>query len=300
MGVDGAARWWDQRRNGTVSARLTPMLVTPLLTLMLLQAGPVSHPTPPIAPLLSDGSLLTAARGEMVRPHAGDPWHFRMDSTTVGSKVAVRDLVLMPSRVLEDMERAQERAGGHATMVVTGEVALFDGRNWLMPRHAELLAAPATREVPSEVPADPSTDAALPEDDSMRSSGPAGDSIADIVADLQNSVALLPQTVDDGVASDAMTQAEPDGTLIVSRRGRLLRGHHGAWVFVFDADAWGTGDEPAVILPSPALKNLIKNGRRSDYREPVHLSGSISTYRGRKFIVPTASSNLYERENLSR
>ena len=167
------------------------MFVTPLLTLMLLQARPVAHPTPPIAPLLSDGSLLTAARGRWFGLMRATHGISALIHPLSDLRLRFRDLVLMPSRVLEDMERAQERAGGHATMVVTGEVTVFDGRNWLMPKHAELLAAPATREVPSEVPADPSTDATPSEDDSMRSSGPAGDSIADIVADLQNSRGAL-------------------------------------------------------------------------------------------------------------
>jgi len=97
-----------------------------------------------------------------------------------------------------------------------------------------------------------------------------------------------------------MEDAELDGTLILSRRGRLLRGRRGAWIFVFDADAWGEGDAPVVLLPSPTLNALVAGGRRTDYRVPVHISGSLSHYRGRRFLVPTAISGLRERPNLSR
>ena len=277
------------------------MFAAAMLTLSLLASPGIATGTPPIAPLLPDGSILSGASGTMVRPRPGDPWHFRVASNQADTSAPVRDLVLMPSRALEDMERTQASTGSDAVMVVTGDVTVFQGRNWLMPRHVELLAAPAVREVPTEVPADPSAEVhGEVADDGMRSGASAGDSIADIVADLQDSVELLPRSVDDGTVTEVMEEVTPDGTLVLSRRGRMLRGPHGAWMFVFDADAWGTSDAPVVLLPSPTLAALIKDGRRQDYRQPIHISGSMTTYRGRPFLVPTAYSTLYQRQNLSR
>lgn len=276
------------------------MFVAAMLALSMVPSPTIAAGTPPVAPLLPEGSVISSASGTMVRPRPGDPWHFRVRSTRADATTPVRDLVLMPSRALEDMERTQANHGPGAVMVVTGDVTVFDGRNWLLPRHVELLAAPAVRQVPTEVPADPSIDQDDSLDDGMRSGATAGDSIADIVADLQDSVELLPRSVDDGTTTDMTEEVIPDGTLILSRRGRLMRGHHGAWVFVFDADVWGTSDAPVVLLPSPTLTKLIKDGRRADYREPIQISGSLSTYRGRAFLVPTAYSTLYQRKNLSR
>ena len=251
--------------------------------------------TPPPAPVVPDGAILTRVEGIMVRPEPGDPWNLRLVGGAADPEGRVRDFILMPSRVLEEMEQAQNTAGGPPTFTVTGTVALFDGRNWLMPQHVETQTAHTQRDEPTIEPADPNE----PED-GMRSGGSAGDSIADIVADLQSTITTLPRSLDDGQPLTVHTEATPDGTLILSRRGRLLRGRHGAWIFVFDADAWGEGDAPVVLLPSPTLNALIAQGKRGDYREPIHVSGSLSHYRGRRFLVPTAISGLRERPNLSR
>ncbi|MDP7030428.1 MAG: hypothetical protein QF733_09435 [Phycisphaerales bacterium] len=245
------------------------------------------------APLVPDGATLMNAEGRLVRPEPGDPWNLRLTATPGDDRT--QDFVLMPSQVLEDMERMQAKADGPIAFVVTGDVSLFDGRNWLMPRHAEALTTHAHRDVPSVEPADPGE----PDDTDMRPGASEGDSIEDIVADLQSSIKTLPRTLDSG--SDQANPQDPlDGTLIHARRGRLLRGRHGAWVFVFDADAWGQGDPPAVLLPSPMLQKLVRQGQRADYRKPIHLSGVLTTYRGRRFLTPTAVTPLHERPNLGR
>ena len=228
----------------------------------------------------------------MVRPRPTDPWHFRITGKAADPQGRHRDFVLMPNRVLEDMERAQADTIQQVTFTLSGNVTLFEDRNWIMPRHAEVHTGHAPREEPTHIPADPSED--------MRDGASDGDSIADIVADLQSSIKTLPRTLDAGAAEASDITEEPDGMLILSRRGRLLRGRHGAWVFIFDADAWGGNDAPAVLLPSATLQTLIQTGRKGDYRDPVHLSGSMTTYRGRRFLLPTAMTELRERANLSR
>ena len=268
------------------------MLIPAILLSTLTTSLAVAQP----APLLPDGSILTSVEGIMVRPEPGDPWNLRLVGQSADPDGRTRDLILLPSQVLEEMEMAQAKASSPPTFVVTGTVALFDDRNWLMPKHVETHIPHAIRNEPRVEPADPNA----PEEDGMRSGQSDGDSIADIVADLQSTVQSLPRSLDDGQWSPAIGSDRIDGTLILSRRGRLLRGRHGAWIFVFDADAWGQSDEPVVLLPSPTLKRLIAQGRRSDYRQPVHLSGSLSHYRGQRFLIPTAISGLRERPNLSR
>lgn len=236
--------------------------------------------------LLPEGSVITGVEGTMVRPTPDDPWHLRI--TTDGD---TRELVLMPCRVLEEMEDA----GDAHTFVITGTVSVFDERNWLMPGHAEVTAEHAVRNESKTAPANPGD-----EDDADITTQSAGDSVADIVAELQQSVGPLRRSLDTGVEKDTDADIQPDGTLIVSRRGRMMRGRHGAWVFVFDSDAWGTADAPVVLLPSPLLKSLIASGQRTDFRGALNLSGTLTTYRGRRFLVPTAVTALRDRPNLSR
>ncbi len=269
-----------------------PMMIGPGIVIGILM---VVGGTPPPAPLVPDGAILTNVEGIMVRPEPGDPWTLRLIGATADPEGRVRDFILMPSRVLEEMEQVEVASDASPAFTVTGTVALFDNRNWLMPQHVETHTEHTRRAEPTIEPADPNE----PED-GMRSGRSAGDSIADIVADLQSTIKTLPHSLDDGQLIEPMEDAELDGTLILSRRGRLLRGRRGAWIFVFDADAWGEGDAPVVLLPSPTLNALVADGRRTDYRVPVHISGSLSHYRGRRFLVPTAISGLRERPNLSR
>jgi hypothetical protein len=243
------------------------------------------------APLLPNGAVLNRADGVMVRKDEWSPWTLRLIGDAADPRGRARDFVLLPNRVLEDMEHRQSQGKGNPTFTVSGDVTLFEGRNWLMPRHAEVQTTAAPRAMPEATQPDP--------DNEMRRGTAEGDSVADIVAELQRSVPSIPTTVDRG--SDAESREGPlDGTLILSRRGRLLRGRHGAWIFVYDADAWGGQDEPAVLLPSPVLTKLIRAGRRSDYRDPVLLSGSLSRYRDHTFLVPTGITEFKTRPNLSR
>ncbi len=276
------------QREGLAPGTLKGMIAMTLAVGLLAAAEPAS--------LVPDGATLTHVEGVMIRPEPGDPWNFRLAGDAAPSDGRVQDFVLMPSRVLEDMERAQADQNAPVTFFVTGEVTLFDGRNWLMPKHSEARTHHAHRTVPSAEPVSPDE----AEDSDMRRGTSDGDSIEDIVADLQSSIKTLPRTLDAGDGDATATSESPDGTLILSRRGRLLRGRYGAWVFVFDADAWGQGDAPAVLLPSPMLSQLVQQGQLKDYRTPIHLSGSLSTYRGRRFLLPTAVTPLRERPNLGR
>jgi hypothetical protein len=267
------------------------MIGLSILNVVLMVAAIGPEP----APLVPDGAILTRVEGIMVKPEPGDPWTLRLTGEAADPEGRTRDFILLPSHVLEEMEHAEASATHSPSFTVTGTVSLFDHRNWLMPQHVETHTQHATRSEPKAEPADPNES-----NDAMRSGQSAGDSIADIVADLQSSIQTLPRSLDSGRSiSDDKTKVL-DGTLILSRRGRLLRGRYGAWIFVFDADAWGEEDASVVLLPSPMLRTLINQGKSSDYRQPVHVSGSLSSYHGRRFLVPTAARKLIERPNLTR
>ena len=269
-----------------------------MLTAGLLSMALAASPGP--APLVPNGAILTNVQGQMVQPSADAPWTFRLIGGAADPDGRHRDFILLPCRILEEMESVQATEE-NSIFVLTGEVTLFGGRNWLMPRHVERRTAHAPRSEPTIAPPDPGDDSFDADmEDGMREGVAAGDSVADIVADLQASFGGLARSLDTGETAESKEFSKPDGTLIVSRRGRLLRSQRGAWLFVFDADAWGQADAPVVLLPSPILDRLVREGRHSDYRSPIHLSGAISQYHGRRFLMPTAITSHRERPNLSR
>ncbi len=267
---------------------MTVWVLTIAASLLGTQPSP-QGPGP--APLVPHGAILTNVDGVMVRENEWSPWVLRLVGEAADPEGRTRDFVLLPNRTLEDMERWHEEGGTQPIFTVSGDVTLFEGRNWIMLKNAEVQSAHAPREVPESPEQDP--------DDEMRRGTAEGDSVADIINQLQRAVPTIPTTVDRG--EDVASANGPlDGTLILSRRGRLLRGRHGAWIFVYDSDAWGVQDEPAVLLPSPTLTKLIRAGRRGDYRDPVLLSGSLSRYRGHTFLLPTGVTAFKARPNLSR
>lgn len=92
-------------------------------------------------------------------------------------------------------------------------------------------------------------------------------------------------------------QTLPEGAYLAQRRGTLHRLDSGVWVFVFDADAAGRAEPPMVVAPSIGLmqmRRLVES--RADAGLRFKVSGRVTLYRGRNFLVPTFGSILVERE----
>ena len=85
-----------------------------------------------------EGDLIRSRTGRLVRSDDGlTGWLLAFDADSTGSQDA--PLLLMPCRELEKMERALNESGSDDTrFTVTGEVFLYHGRAWLLPRISRL------------------------------------------------------------------------------------------------------------------------------------------------------------------
>ena len=83
------------------------------------------------------------------------------------------------------------------------------------------------------------------------------------------------------------------------RRGRLVRGERGAWLFVFDADATGLADPPMFVQPCLLLERMERHAKARGGAAPIILSGSVSVFEGRNHLRPTVFQIPRERTQLT-
>jgi len=251
----------------------------------------------PIAPLLRNGSFIREARGRLDRENPGKPWIFTI-ATGSREKPLDQELFLLPSHLLEEVELEMlSHDAEEVKFALSGQVLLYRNRNYLILEHVEMEAGHGQRAgtAPEDVP-EPE---AVPEvDEDGFDFQDQGDSIAAIVSQLQQDVGPLKRSVDRSAELTPSPEGFEEGMLLVSRRGRLVRGNHGAWIVVFDADSRGLLEPPMVLMPSSTLEKLEAWARKTGMKEPLLISGQVYSYRGRHFMLPTAWRVPIERPNL--
>ena len=279
------------------------------------KAAAAQDSAPLLAPLLPEGSFIREARGQVHRIGPGHPWIFSIDEDGDDATPA-QDFILLPSHLLEEIElESTDRSQEQIDFVLSGEVLLYKNHNYLILQHVEMETQHAQRpgtqmptpEMPDEAEPEASESDAPPDDvsndpwsdvDDDFADMDQGDSVAAIVAQLQQDVGPLKQSVDRSADITDSPIGADEGDLLISRRGRLTRGRHGAWIIVFDADARGLMEPPAILLPSTQLRNLEYWARRGNLNRPMLLSGQIYSYRGKHFLLPTAWREPVERPNI--
>ena len=209
---------------------------------------PAPNATPPdtaplMAPLLPEGGFVREARGRVDRIGPGHPWIFSIvqedDSANPPQK-----FTLLPSHLLEEIElEIADQPQRQIDFTLSGQILLYGNHNYLILEHVEMETEHAQRpgtQVPPPVQRDektePNTDSSDPttrtddpwahEDDPFDSMD-QGDSVAAIVAQLQNDVGPLKQSVDRSKEITASPAGAAEGDLLVSRRAKLTRGRYG-------------------------------------------------------------------------
>ncbi|MEM7227895.1 MAG: hypothetical protein AAF432_03685 [Planctomycetota bacterium] len=278
-----------------------------LLMMTPVQDAPRAQPTEAVQPpmpaslvprrvrLLPEGSELVDVRGTIGR-HASLPyWVLEIDDP----RSIARDveLFMLPNRRLEEMELVLRTARDNeiVTFEVTGEVLAYGSRNYLLATSAPQLVMRTAAPEPTTAP-EPATTA--PDDGEARSD----DSIESIMRDLDEAVGAIPRASDrsDDMMDAAESQTTPidDGTLLVHRRGHVVRDVRGGWRFVFDADAHGASDPSVTLLPCLQLERiqatLTKRGRST----PMLVSGQVYTYRNSRYMLPMTFQVPRERTRL--
>lgn len=78
-----------------------------------------------------------------------------------------------------------------------------------------------------------------------------------------------------------------EGTVLASRRGRVVPIEGGWCVYVFDADAQGQAEPPMILLPSARLAEIRRAAVSSAKTLTFQISGSVTASGGRNYLLPT-------------
>ncbi len=233
-----------------------------------------------VGPLLREGTFVLQVVGSLHRAEQPGWWVFR--SVPDESGKAPFALTLLPCTLLGSLEKLVESTPDQEIVFdLTGQVFVYQGRNYLMPTHAPRLVD----YVPPSRP-----DAIMPQDEPA----PQGDSAEAILRDLDRTVGPVvrsprtaaPDRPASGTASGDRRTVAP-GQMILWRRGWMVREAGGAWSFVFAADASGLEDPPMILLPCRMLEDMQRHARRSGPDQPLLVTGRVARYHGRSYLLPT-------------
>jgi len=231
-------------------------------------------------PLLREGTFVLQVVGSLHRAEQPGWWVFRPADADSGK--APFGLTLLPCTLLASLEKLVESMSDQEIVFdLTGQVFVYQGRNYLMPTHAPRLVdyVPASRPDGIDEPAPRADSAEAILRDLDRTVGPVARSPRAAAPDL----AAGPQT---GEASGDRRPVAP-GEMILWRRGWMVREAGGAWSFVFAADASGLEDPPMILLPCRMLEDMQRHARRSGPDQPLLVTGRVTRYHGRHYLLPT-------------
>ncbi len=257
------------------------------------------------ASLLREGSFLVQAAGTLqVDSHTGW-WTYRLvDDGDAATDVDGHELLMLPNTLFQEMQRMVEAMPDQViTFEATGEVFVYHGRNFFLVTHAPELrsydpppddereAADETPDPPDEPAEDPADAPASPDD--PEAGEESDDPVERVEEELERAVGALARSPRLGGGEDASSTDEAErqvfgeGELIVQRRGNIVRDSTGAWVFVFDADSSGLADPPLLLLPGQMLERIESQARRRGTPMAVLISGTVTSFQDRHYLMPT-------------
>ncbi len=79
-----------------------------------------------------------------------------------------------------------------------------------------------------------------------------------------------------------------EGAFISGARAQLVKGKSGRWYAIFDPDSSGRAIPPMVVMENSNLAAMERVAAREATGTRVRMSGRVTVYRDRNFILPTA------------
>lgn len=247
---------------------------------------------------IAEGKFLPQRQGSLRRAPTGE-WIFVFDE--VPGQARERPVVLLPNMALARLERAVGAAESDQPAVgvtVSGQVFVFDRREYLLLTTFGLAPPPESAPPPAEAPA--AEDAEPPQPAAQGESD-----VRDLIRSLEvrrgsltrRTVSAEAQPASSGPGAGEESDEDqtestagliPEGTLLTRQVGRLVRAETGELAFARDNDGDSPGNAPMILLPCRILQRLESMARFNQQERPIELSGRVMAYRGRNFLLPTS------------
>lgn len=284
------------------------MMIISWLCVVLIQAAPVvqdppgSVPQAPVLrpddptrpPLLPEGIFIVRAHGTLDFDEPTQSWIFKAEvNTEKAHQEFSRTFGLLPSMALDDMINHVAQNGAQVRFEVTARVLMYQGRNFLLPSLATPLGAPinsATEKQESEPTVD---EDGVPEQDSsapVNSLNQSDDAAARLEERLRARINALPRSSDASsvTGSEATAKLLNEGMRLQNRRGAIVRDQRsGTYRFVFDAQGPDALDPTMEFLPCMLLADLEERAAGSELPPAIYISGEVTAFRGRNYLLPT-------------
>jgi hypothetical protein len=192
-------------------------------------------------------------------------------------------MVMQPSTRLMEMGRIVSGRRQSVGFEVSGQVFLFRGENYLLPMSFDVLRVEGSGGLPVK------TDTLPRAGDGLAVEGTDVDSMLESLTPSENETRR--EKVGRGARDDEReVKVAPvrEGTVFVSRLGRLVAESEGGWSFRIDSDADSDpGTDPAMtVLACAMLERMaaVVQSRPSPPRMTV--SGSVYVYQGENYLLP--------------
>lgn len=252
-------------------------------------------------PLLREGSMVSRVHGDITLDPGERHWLFRPLKPEAGN--LRREFVLLPTPTLEEMLRTLQLSPSPVEFEVSGRVFIYKGRNYLLPEFAPPIVRFDVK--PDETPpADAAVETApngtskfVPPTGALGEGGAAeadDAAVIDLEKRLLERVGRAPserltESLESREARLAKERELPaPGARIVLRAGKISRDPQaGSWRFVPE-QASGVGDGSVEILPCLMLERLELATRESDSPPMVLLSGTLTVFEGRTYLLPSS------------
>ncbi len=259
--------------------------------------------------LLPEGASVIDRTGHVEARDGG--WVFVGDGTTDAKPVS-----LLRNATLEVMIRTAAGAPGQVSFVVSGEMTVFHGTNYLLIRSAMRANAPLREPNPTsdnhaaedqsapggERRSPPSAEAVLK---ALRAEHPAREPVtlrdddatadhamADPLGGLQRTPGLQRSS-----GSARLHTLRADGTILVRRAGRVAR-EGDRWVFAPDSDHADQADAAMELLPCRATEFMLSLRRKDQHGLVFVVTGEITLFDGENYLLPRIAIRQAASDNL--
>ena len=244
-------------------------------------------------PLLRDGFVLMGVDGKLAA--RGDKWFFELEQETIDGKSIVRagtKIEMLPSAGLEKMIGGMTENPAGNYRLYNSLVTVYGGENYLFCDYfvplAEADAAvgekPAGPGTPNEEPNEAATEVAINE---------PNDAVMipqEIIEKLTTRRIIRPETIKQGL------ELKQD-SILAERTGFIKEKPEGGWVFEFDAVGRNTSRVSLELLPCQVLANAQYRAGKAVGRARFKVSGIVTRYQGRYYLLLQTANRDYGHGN---
>jgi hypothetical protein len=245
------------------------------------------NPTASDQLLLPEGLSVVGRTGRL--SSEGQWWIFAFDDDA-----SLPPMKLLPNANLELMVGTLRGASVPVRFTVTGELTVFEGENFLLPRTA--LRAAGDADTPAQ------KGDAVPSPPRVPPDATAEDVLAAMQA-LQPKEAILPLGA---TASDEKGRSRSagysgsfmsDGSPLMNRVGRLVR-QGSWWTFVSDSDRPEQPEPPLRLLPNQGVELMVREPPRGG--GVFIVSGEVTSFDGENYLLTRVATRRVDTGNLRK